>query len=651
MQQKKILITGASGFIGSNLVEALVKKGYNVKALVRRTSSSSFLQSLPNVEICYGDMTDKDSLIRATKDTDAVIHLAAATSEKRSSAKESYEVNVTGTADLIDACKKSGVRRLIVISTQSTKREKQGKYGATKQRADELVQQSGLAYTIVKPTLVYGKGAKGLFAKVLALVKKLPAIPVVGSGEYKLQPTYIGDLTAALISILEKKETIGKVYDLAGGTRMAFNEFLQEICSQLQLKKKIIHVPFWLCYAGTKTLSSFTKNPPLTADNILGLVQETSVDLTPAQQDFGYQPISFAEGLQKTLWREDDPTRKNIGIIGLGKMGILHASLINTFPNARIAALFDVDRKAGNYAAGMNLNAPFFTDIDKFLDNVKPDAVFIAVPPAFTLPTIKKCAAHNISFFVEKPLADTLERAEQIVQLAEKHKLVNAVGYMYAYRPLVQKAKELLQQGVLGKISSFTGTAFMTQVLSPKKGWRYEKKAAGGGCMSLHGTHLLYLLYFFFGVPKRVAATLEFPFSAVEDKADAIFTYTDFAGTIKVSWSEKGHPKLALEMTVAGENGKLTLVEDRITLKLIQNTSPVQNKKPFPAGETVILRDELAFSAFELGGDGYYEQDKAFVDALFAKTNVMVSVHDAFTVQKMLQAIYDAHEKKSEVAL
>ncbi len=644
---KRILVTGASGFIGSHVVPALVQQGYKVRCFVRISSKIGCLSSLSNVELCYGDMNNMDSLLRATDKVNAVIHLAAFTSEQASSADESYRVNVEGMQNLINACEKNKVSRLIVVSSQSTKREKQGNYGYTKKLADEFVLKSTLNWTIVKPTLVYGKGSRGLFTKIIGLLENLPVIPVVGSGDYQLQPTYIDDLVHALVAIVNKKQTFRKVYDLAGESRISFNELLTIVNEELQQRKKMVHVPFSLCYGGIKTLSLFTKNPPVTTDNLLGLVQETNIDLAPAREDFGYDPLSFREGIRRTLWGDlHDFSRKKIGIIGLGKMGLLHASIVNAFPNAKITALFDVNPALKSQMYSLNIKAPFFTDLDKFLNSSKLDAVFISVPPAFTLSTIEKCASRGIHVFVEKPLASELAKAQKIVNLLQQHTLKSSVGYMYAYRPLIQKAKEILSSNVLGSLSSFDASSYVTQVLSPKKGWRYQKSTAGGGCMTLQGTHLLYLLYHFFGLPQQVSAQLYFPFSAVEDKAYAQLSYSSgLKGAVKVSWSEQGYPSLTLAIIVHGKNGSLQIQEDRLILTL------KGAKKAYAAGTTEIFREDLPSAPFELGGEGYYLQDKAFIDSLFNKNKSFVDAEDGYNVQRMLQAVYDSYEQQQEVGL
>ncbi len=647
MEPQKILVTGAAGFIGSRLVKLLSNEDYFIRCFVRQTSKISSLPQSKNIELFYGDMKDKESLFRATRGMDAVVHLAACTSEKVSSAEESRLTNVQGAEYLVEACQKNKVQRLVVVSSQSTKRQKQGNYGYTKKLADDIFMRSGLDWTIVKPTLVYGKDSQGIFVKVLKLVQNLPLIPIIGSGEYQLQWTYVDDLTSALSSILNNQKTFQKVYDLAGSERISFNELIIKFNETLQQKKKLVHVPFWLSYGGVKILSLLIKNPPVTTDNLLGLVQETSIDLGPAKTDFNYQPLPFSEGIKRTIWTDSgDPAKKNIGIIGLGKMGLLHASIINYLPNAQVTALFDVDQKVKNYIYSMNIRAPFFNDLDLFLNSTNFDAVFISVPPAFTTSTIDKCAAHKINFFVEKPLADSLERAEHIVDVVKKNNLQTSVGYMYSYRPIIQKAQEIISSGVLGKIVSFDSTAFITQVLSPKKGWRYQKSTAGGGCVSLHGTHLLYLLYYFFGLPAKISSKLFYVHSSVEDKAFAIFSYQDgMKGRVRISWSEKGYPKLTLKIIVRGENGSLTVEENSLSVDL------KQKKGQFPQGKTLIKREELPAASFELGGEGYFSQDKDFIDSLFNQERVKVDVEDAYKIQLMLQSIYDSSNDKKEVVL
>ena len=183
-----ILVTGATGFIGQVVVRTLLGRGKKIRCFVRDAQRTEALFS--DVEIVTGDMKNKASIENAVSGVSAVVHLAAFTSEKESTAEESMAVNVDGMKLLVEACESQAVKRLVIVSSQSTKRERQGNYGLTKKLADDVVRKSTLDWTIVQPTLVYGPGQKGLFAKLMRLAEKLPVFPVIGSGDYKMQPVY-----------------------------------------------------------------------------------------------------------------------------------------------------------------------------------------------------------------------------------------------------------------------------------------------------------------------------------------------------------------------------------------------------------------------------------------------------------------------------
>ena len=250
--------------------------------------------------------------------------------------------------------------------------------------------------------------------------------------------------------MLTTKITINKTYDLGGATRLSFNEFVQQIGNALHKKIRVVHVPFGMCYGCIKCISLFIQNPPITADNLLGLTQETHVDLEPEKKDFRYTPSTFLEGLNKmtkminvtTSSNNDLTSKKNVGIIGLGKMGILHASIINFIPSAKITAVFDINSKLHRYVQSLNICAPFFADLHSFFDQNVFDAVFISVPPAYTLSVVEECAARKINFFVEKPLANNLQNAAKIKELVDVSKVKTCVGYMYSRNHLVKKISQ-----------------------------------------------------------------------------------------------------------------------------------------------------------------------------------------------------------------
>lgn len=152
-----ILVTGATGFIGSQLVRDLAMRKHKVVALARKASNVEHLSRL-GIEIRSGDLTNLRSLIEACKEMDIVINLAAITSLEGMDYERSFLVNVVGSQNVIDACKINQVKRIIFMATQS---DNPGAYATTKREAEKIFRDSGLNVTIIKPSLVYGQEGRG----------------------------------------------------------------------------------------------------------------------------------------------------------------------------------------------------------------------------------------------------------------------------------------------------------------------------------------------------------------------------------------------------------------------------------------------------------------------------------------------------------
>ena len=282
-----ILVTGAGGFVGSHLVKDLVKRKKNVVCLVRNSPS------FRGAKILRGDITDKPSLIKATRNVSAVVHLATAPAS--SNYEEMYRVNVIGARNLIEACVQNKVKRVIVASSVATFGKSD--YGKTKSIADDLFRESCLDVTILKPDFIYGKGCKG-FETIVSAIKKLPAIPVIGSGNNRRQPIHVDDVVKAISNCLENKKTIGKTYLLAGKDSMKFNDMLDSIMKAAGKRKVKVHIPVPVALAASYVLKG---KMSLTKTAILGISQDRVLDVSPMMKELGVTPISFEEGLKKSL--------------------------------------------------------------------------------------------------------------------------------------------------------------------------------------------------------------------------------------------------------------------------------------------------------------------------------------------------------------
>jgi nucleoside-diphosphate-sugar epimerase len=263
----KVLVTGASGFVGGYLVEELARWGHSVTGMVRKNSDRSFLEEL-GVKLVVGDLADPDSLTKATKGVDAVVHLAAYYTF--SGKKEVYEsVNVGGTRSLLEASLKNRVIRFVYCSTteaigpvekppgdENSPTNPQYDYGRSKVKAEGVVKDyasKGLDYTIVRPSGIYGpRNVDDVSYWFITSVFKnsISTRFIVGSGESLVQFTHISDVVQGFALVLEKLEVSkNQVYIISEDGAHTYNETYKILCDISGRKPPRIHVNPWLAKA------------------------------------------------------------------------------------------------------------------------------------------------------------------------------------------------------------------------------------------------------------------------------------------------------------------------------------------------------------------------------------------------------------------
>src|SRR3989339_272165 len=268
IKRTKIFVTGASGFIGQHLVNYLLEKKYEVFALVR-SPFHDLLDFNKNLHLVYGDITQKDTLKKIIPENCYIVNLAANQYHK----KKSWLVNVEGIRNLLEACRGKQIKKIIQISSQSIKIKNKGVYAKTKLLSEEIISKSGLPYIILRPSLVYGPGEKGLFIKIKKTFNLLPFIPVFSNGKIELFPIYVQDLCRVIEKVMVNKMN-KNIYDVGGKSKISFDDLYQNMLRLNSLKKKIIHVPSSIGLIIAR-LISFLPDPPLIEDNILGSTQPT----------------------------------------------------------------------------------------------------------------------------------------------------------------------------------------------------------------------------------------------------------------------------------------------------------------------------------------------------------------------------------------
>lgn len=281
---KKILVIGGTGFIGKSLSIRLAQAGYIVTLLVRPKSRSKINGTalspimLNQIE---GDLLDKESLKRCLSDFDAVINLASVI---RTFNKNKYYDNVQGLKNLVEAMEKSSIKKLIYFSTQKVNAKDKGYYAKSKYVAETVLADSSLKYLIIRPNHVYDIDQKNDFYRMAKLMYYFHIVPVIGTGENKIQPILRRELTELsfkhIHQFLEKQKERSKTIEISGKETLSINDITSIIGKELGIRYLKIKL-------SPKILSLFKKVIPF---DIIGFTEDvvSSVADVPEKNNFKY---------------------------------------------------------------------------------------------------------------------------------------------------------------------------------------------------------------------------------------------------------------------------------------------------------------------------------------------------------------------------
>jgi predicted dehydrogenase len=325
------------------------------------------------------------------------------------------------------------------------------------------------------------------------------------------------------------------------------------------------------------------------------------------------------------------------GVIGLGKMGMLHASLANAIEGSQLAAICEPNRTIRNGFETFVSNVPAYQNYEDMLDAVPLDAVFICTPPSSHIQIATACVRKGCHVFIEKPLSLKADAAKPLVELLKRTGKIGMVGYMMRYAETFAKAREILKQGVLGRVLSCRSATKVSQIYKAGKGWRYSREESGGGVLIAQGIHAVDLMCWMIGAPQSVNMRSSSYYSkTVEDFVQALFSWDgDIIGTLDSSWSVDGHRMLLTSLELTGENGTLTVDDDTVRLFLRKVCGR------YGEGWTSISKPELSNGhAADIGGPLYTKQDEAFLRAVRGQGEIENDVRNAWYVQHVTDCLY-----------
>lgn len=314
--QQLVTVFGGSGFLGRHVVRALARRGYRVRVAVRRPDLANFLQPLGSVgqiHAVQANLRYPDSVAAAVRGADAVVNLVGILSE---SGRQNFSnVQAQGARTVAHACASLGIERLVQISALGADRDSKSHYARSKAEGEAAVLELVGGAVVLRPSIMFGP-EDTFFNRFASLARMLPVLPLVGGGETKFQPVFVGDVAKAVALAIDGKVAGGKIYELGGPEVKSFRELVEYVCEITGRRRFIASLPFPLArvqarileIVNTLSLGLLPDEFLLTRDQVTLLESDNVVSET-ARKDgrtlagLGIAPVSFEAEVPSYLWR------------------------------------------------------------------------------------------------------------------------------------------------------------------------------------------------------------------------------------------------------------------------------------------------------------------------------------------------------------
>ena len=288
-----IYIAGGTSFLGKKVVKKLMAEGIKVRCLFRSEAAKLKLIDLQvdfkdQLDLTGGNLYSSDSLVCGLKGIESAIYMA----------RLEY---IDFVKNFLEAAIKCGLKRAVFISSTTAMLPTENKFKTLKLEAEELIKKSGLNYTILRPTMIYGGKEDNNFFKMLSFIKKKGFFVIFGSGKNLIQPVHVDDVACAIFKVLNNSVTYNKTYLICGKEALQYNDMLQTVRDMYGRDFRITKLPIGASKFAVNIYKKIVKKSDFNSDQIERMKIDKAYSYEEASNDFGFAPMSFKDGIKKEI--------------------------------------------------------------------------------------------------------------------------------------------------------------------------------------------------------------------------------------------------------------------------------------------------------------------------------------------------------------
>jgi len=306
--EKKIIITGAAGLIGQNLVARLKEQSFNNIIAIDKhhANCATFTKLNPQIKMIEADLAEKGNWEKSFEGADILVlnHAQIGALNEEPFIRN----NVTATKHVLSAAKKHNIPYIIHVSSSVVNSKADDFYTQTKKQQEEMVLNSSISNTVLRPTLMFGWFDRKHLGWLARFMKKSPIFPIPSNGKFLRQPLYGGDFCNVIISCIKNPKP-NKIFNISGQNEIYYIDLIKAVKKATNSKTKIIKIPYFLFWILLKTYAIFNRNPPFTTSQLQALIIPETFEIIDWPSEFNIQSTSLSDAMQETF---QNPKYSNI---------------------------------------------------------------------------------------------------------------------------------------------------------------------------------------------------------------------------------------------------------------------------------------------------------------------------------------------------